>query len=409
MCIACIFAGLLTACGGGGQDYTSGNAPYANGHTGIEVTYKLEGGVYQNSDRDVRMYYYIPEGGETLIAPPGEYSKREIIRQNYVITGWFRSKRENSDGTVTYSDEWDFEKDKLRSGDEPLTLYCGWAPKVTHTYAISYFDENGAEQVFTSIKTQEGRAFADPSDLADGRVGFTAKREKNAETGKYEIAYYKGKDASGNWIPWDDAFVHPGGEESTAVKVYVEYLKGDFVYVSTADEFIAASSAYARTGNGVYLTNDVDLGGEEVDGFRNNAGKFTGVFYGNGFTISDFKLACSATNDDLTSEYTSLDDNALCIGFFGILEGATVENVRIEGMTLDISVKNSRAKNVYIAPFAALAMDSVVKDVTLSAAFTVTRLESYQGEEYIVTDRLVWDESFGCENCTVQVTLTDNR
>lgn len=408
MCLVCIFAGMLAACGGKDQDYTSGSAPNSNGNSGVEVVFELEGGTYQNSTRHVRMYYYIPEGGETLISPPGENSKREIIRANYHISGWFKNRSEKADGTVSYSDEWDFETDKLKSGDASLTLYCGWAANIKHTYDISYYDENGNEQTFVSIQTQAGDTFSDPSDQADSRAGYTAKREE-AEDGSYEICYYSGKDESGNWIPWDPAFTHPGGETSTAVKVFVDYLKGDFVYVSTADEFISASRSYARTGNGVYLTKDVDLGGEEIGGFRNNAGVFTGVFYGNGHTVSNFALTCDATNDDMLSGYQELDDFALCIGFFGILDGATVQDLTIEGMTLEISVRNSNVMNVYIAPFAALALESTVKNVNVTAAFTVKRLDRYKGEAFIVTDRLIWDETFAAENCTASVTLTDNR
>lgn len=408
MCIVCIFAGLLAACGGGEQDYTSNAAPNADGHYGVEVVFELEGGTYQNSTRHVRMYFYIPEGGETLISPPGENSERELNRANYHITGWFKNRHENSDGTVTYSDAWDFERDTVKSGDESLTLYCGWAVNVRHTYDISYYDENGEVKTAASIQVQAGDTFSDPTNQADARVGYTARREAT-ENGSYAVCYYSGKDESGNWIPWDPAFTHPGGETSTAVQVFVDYLKGDFVYVTSASELISASKSYARTGNGVYLTKDIDLGGEEIAGFRNNAGVFAGVFYGNGYKISNFVLTCSATNDDLLSGYHDLDDFALCIGFFGILDGATVENLTIEGMTLNISIANSKAMNVYIAPLAALAVDSTVTNVHVSAEFTVTRLERYKGEAHIVTDRPVWDETFVGEDCDASVTLTDNR
>lgn len=410
MCIACIFAGLLTACGGGETDYTSGNAPYANGHTGVEVVFELEGGVYQNTDRHVRMYYYIPEDGETLIAPPGEYSGRDIIRQNYHITGWYKTRNESADGTVTYSDAWDFTKDKVKSGDESLTLYCGWAPNVVYTYEICYFDESGTEQVYTSIETKEGMPFTDTSNLADGRRGFTAKREKNEETGKYEIVYYKGKEG-GNWIPWDETFTHPGGEVSTAVKVYVEYLKGDFVYVSTADEFMSAVSGFARSGNGVYLTDDIDLTGEKaIRGFRDNAGKFTGVFFGNGHTVTGLTLDGKPNYPVISSEQALLGDKALCVSLFGNLDGATISDVTFTGVTLEVDVSYNQLNDVFVAPLAVLAKDSTVEKVHVDGSFTIKKVDTGSDKLIAEYNKLVWQEGFTVgADCSVDIEYQDNR
>lgn len=411
MCMVCIFAGLLTACGNSEQDYTLSDSPNSNGHSGVEVVYELEGGTYQNTKRHVRRYYYVPEGGETLISPPGENldgKKEEIIRANYYITGWYRTRTENADGTVSYSDEWDFGKDKIKSGDPSLTLYCGWAAKIRHTYEICYYDEKGEAQVYTSIETQAGAVFADPSDLADGRPGFTAKRGKN-EAGRYEICYYSGKDASGALIPWDPNFTHPGGETSTAVKVFVEYLEGDFTYVSTADEFLAAAKNYARSGNGVYLTDDIGLEGAETNGFRNNAGKFTGVFYGNGHTVKNFTLTYNV-NDPVSNQQALLGDKALCISLFGNLEGATIEDVNFEGMSLTVNVSLSLLNDVYVAPLAILAKESSVKNVNVSGSITVERVKTSKiGELKYESMRLFWQEGVTGENCAANVTFTDNR
>ena len=402
--MVCIFAGLLTACGGGSTDYTSGSAPNSNGNSGVEVIYELEGGTYQNTTRHVRMYYYVPEGGETLIAPPGENSKRDIICANYEISGWYKTRTENADGTVSYSDEWNFETDKVKSGDESLTLYCGWRPKVKHTYEICYFDENGEEQVFTSIETQQGMPFGDSSNRADNRPGYTAKRAPNAN-GVYEIVYYEGKDGSGNWIPWDPSFTHPGGETSTAVKVYVDYLEGDFVYVSTADEFIAAAKNYSRNREGVYLTQSIDLEGKETEGFRDGAGKFTSVFYGNGFSVTGITLTFDA-NDYVSNQQALLGDRALCIALFGNMEGATVENVTFE-FDLEVDVKYSRINYVYIAPLAVLAQDSNVKDVTVNGSVTVKQVDTKNDTFECEHKRLFWQEGVTGENCEAHVTFTD--
>lgn len=409
MCIVCIFAGMLTACGGDEQDYTSSAAPNSNGHNGVEVIYELEGGTYQNTQRHVRMYYYIPDGGETLISPPGSNSKRELIRANYHLTGWFRTRTENSDGTVSYSDEWDFENDKLKSSDASLTLYCGWAPNVVHTFNICYYDEEGAVKSETSIQVQAGDTFKDPSNRADSRVGYTAKREKNEETGKYEIVYYQGKDESGNWVPWDPAFTHPGGETSTAVNVFVEYLEGDFTYVSTADEFIAAASAYARSGNGVYLTNDIDLEGRTTNGFRDNAGKFKSVFYGNGFTVKNIALGF---NVNTVISDTHLVDKSLCISLFGNLEGAVIEDVTFENLTISVDVKNSRINGVYVAPLAVLTDGtSSVSKVHISGSITAERISlSSSGVFEYENEHLFWQEgATDGADCSVEMSFTDNR
>ena len=408
MCIVCIFAGMLAACGGGEQDYTSNSAPYAEGNYGVEITFELEGGTYQNSTRHVRMYYYIRDGMETHITPPGENSKRELNRANYYITGWYRTRTENPDGTVTYSDEWDFEKDTVKSGDEGFTLYCGWAPKIVHTYEICYYDENGAEQVYGKIQVNAGDPFSDSSDRADNRVGYTAKREAN-EAGEYEICYYSGKDENGNWIPWDPAFTHPGGETSTAVKVFVDYLKGDFKYVSTASELISASKNYANTDNGVYLTQDIDLGGEELPIFRKGNGDFKGVFYGNGYTVKNFILKYDV-NNVISNRHALLEDKALCISLFGNLEGATVRDVTFEGVEINIDINYDQINGVYVAPLAVLANSSSVEGVNISGSITVNRvnISNVNVFEYEI-ERLFWQTGVYGNNCTVNMTFIDNR
>ena len=398
VCMVCIIAGLLSACGGEELDYKSNSAPNSNGNSGVEVVYELEGGTYQNTQHRVRMYYYIPAGGETLISPPGENSKREILRANYHILGWYKTKTENADGTVSYSDEWDFETDTIKSGDESLTLYCGWAANVRHSFDICYIDENGNEQTFTSIETQAGMTFTDSSNRADNRPGYTAERAKNAN-GSYEIVYYS-KDASGELVPWDPAYTHPGGETSTAVKVFVKYIAGDFKYVSTAEEYIAAAKNYSRNREGVWLCNDIDLGGEEVDMFRDGAGKFSSVFYGNNFTVKNFKIHYNV-NWIISNQQQYLGDKALCIALFGNLDGATIENVTFEDVVLDVNISYSQINGVYIAPLAVLSSQSAVKNVTVKEHITSSGVHEHE------TERLFWQEGVTGDDCTAEIQFSD--
>ena len=344
---------------------------------GVPVVFELEGGTFKNSQRAIRYYYDLPEGASAKILRPEQHDSRyEVTMPGYHIPedGWCRKKEVKDDGTVIYSDPWDFESDTISYGDEGITLYAAWKPDIWYTYDVCYYDENGEVQVLGSYEAIGDMRFNDILSYADSRYGYTAMREM--KNGQLQVVYY---DESGE--VWDDDFVHPGGETSLAIKVFVKYLTGRFTYVTDA----AGLKKAASNGENVYLYNDIDMEGATFNGFKNGAGNYTGTFLGNTHRIYNFKLGYDAgtlINDDDFG-----GSNILCVSLFGRLSGATIKEVSFEQVTVELGIELSKTQGLWFAPIGVKAVNSTVQDVSFSGSVTLKKLNNNvkANQNYTVT------------------------
>lgn len=325
-----------------------------------KVTFDLQGGTYKNSSLPVYHYYKIGEGQATTIMEL-KSTNGEFKRAGYDFDGWYTNEK------FTSSSRWNFETDTITS--EGVTLYAKWNPKVTYSYELYYIDEDTHEksELLDSYVVKQGEAFEDWRNCAYKRTGYTP------------IGF---TDADGN--PWDEDFVHPGGDEDCAIEVYVQYIKGVYSVVTTADELLSAK------GN-IYLMNDIDMDGAELD-----LTSFTsGVFEGNNKKISNFKLPSTIMNPqnmvaDIGDENATGRDT-LCVSLFGMLDGATINNLTIEGMTIDIrTINDFRLKHIYVAPLSCKITDSTINNVNISYDYKVSKLPDGFDEDNLViaTDKL---------------------
>lgn len=389
----CIFAGGLVSCSGGQNEYD-----------GVKVVFELEGGTFKNSKRAIVYYYDLKEDASALLKRPEEYDTRySVIRQGFHIVEWCKTRTENADGSISYSDPWDFAHDTVSGSEESVTLYAVWATDVIHTYEICYVEEDGSVSVVYTYEVSEGDAFRDRFENANTRNGYTAERVMN-ENGELVIGYY---DEDGN--PWDPSFTHPGGEESLAIRVFVRYIEGTFTYVTTASEL---TSAVAR-GQNIYLYNDIDFEGKDFSGFKNaTSGKYSATLKGNGHSIKNFNLSYAQGASNLVND-NDFGTNALCISLFGILENATVENVSFEDVTIAIRANFSQIRAVYVAPIGVKAVNSKVENVSFSGSITCERLLDGISEEeenfHVETEKLVYITSGSSVSGEVNVVYTDER
>ena len=102
-----------------------------------------------------------------------------------------------------------------------------------------------------------------------------------------------------------------------------------YLITSSDDLFLMANNINTGVGNTAYykLTADIDLGGAEwapighYTETKKDAVAFSGVFDGDGHTVSNFKI----TEEDI-----------YYVGFFGLVSGGTIKNFNIDAATIDV-------------------------------------------------------------------------
>lgn len=314
------------------------------------AVFMLEGGICQNSTTSVTYKYMVAEDESVFIADPNKLVAGDVTRTGYILDGWYKTKTVDSEGNVTYSNKFDFAVDKMDI--EGITLYAKWNKEIKFTYDLvarlynedgsPVLDENGvqAEKLIGQYIVNKGDTFNDVLKYCNKYSGFTFM-------GTY-------RDADGNI--WNDEFVHPGGDDSTAIKVYPDYIEGSYTLVSNKEEFLKAMSG----NKGIYLLNDINLGGSEIS-FKTFNNK---IFNGNGHKVSNFKLSSAL---ELTIGFEEDIANAQFYSIFKSVKNSTIKDVEFTNITLDVKVSAySRLKYIYIAPLAVRVESSEISNVKVT-------------------------------------------
>lgn len=340
------------------------------------VVFELEGGMFQNCEGKVIHYYELPESGETLIYSPQELSSRDVTKTKNTFGGWFRTKSGTGDG-ATYSDEWDFQVDKLTSSG--LTLYAKWIPNVKHVYRVCYIDDKGETKVLGSYNAVAGDKFDDWMNYAKKRNGYTA------------LSF---TDVDGN--AWNPDFEFPQVEDDYTVDVYVQYLKGRYTLVYTEAEM---TKALSRTAN-IYLMADIDMNGKKL-----NFKDYSGTFMGNGHTVSNFEVYYTALKDDVDG-----NGNKTYASILGNTDGAIVENVTFENGVLNFkTMYTGTHKGIFIAPLSVNLTKTTLTNVKVDGlVININQLpEGFRDDDpelfRIITDKLYdeKDEASTIEGCSL--------
>lgn len=335
------------------------------------ATFYLEGGTCQTNNEKVSYRYYLDdENQSTYIADPNTLKKDNVSRVGYTLVGWSKSK--DSSGTIDFKNTWDFSSDKMSA--DGVTLYACWEKDIQYTFDMYYKDENNEDKFIYSYKVNEGEAFEDFLKMGK-RSGYT-------------ILNYT--DISGNVIDETNKLVHPGGDESNGIKVYVNYIKGEYELVSTKEQLRASTS------KGIYLMNDIDLEGENLS-FNN----YTKVFEGNNHTISNFNIYYDPS--ELASDYkdeNSSTNNTLYISLFKRVNGGTIRNVNFVNGTIDVNTSYSRTKSIVVTGLATrIEQNAIIDNVNVSLEVRKTKVPT--GCSF----NLIKDASYVCsETATVSNT-----
>lgn len=377
------FLGVITICSLTGCNSTGSQ----NIKGKIPATFHLEGGMCQNSIYDVVYYYDFGDKTEMKIGDPNVIETREdyhITRKGYDLDGWYLTKTGEGDD-ATYSDQWDFSKNTMTK--EGVHLYAKWVKQIKYSFELYYKDENNKDVLIKSYGANQNATF--------GSV-YIDRAAAKAYPGHTFINF---SDVNGNVI--DDIYtIYTSTDESNpVVKLYANYIEGDFTIVSTASEFLSA----IRTGKSVYLMNDIDLEGKDLFVERyNNA-----TLNGNGHTVSNFNLSF---NKSKTGD--------LYVGIFGAMRNSNVIDTKFTGAKFNFEYNGTRIQAAYLGAVAGTATGGKIENVTFEGEYTIASSDKMTIDyiDYINDGRVYYsllkDDELGdtvVTNSTSTITIIDNR
>jgi uncharacterized repeat protein (TIGR02543 family) len=419
------------------------------------VTYDALGGTINS--REVRQTYYAknsyvfkPAGSTNMLIEP--------VKDGYILVGWYTDKEDIKDANgdvIGYSfkaeDRWDFDEDRVQ---EDMTLYARWIPQGK----IDYVDPSTDKVMFTKNITEEsavqelsgavqmliakpGYSFdgyyadkeltipydfteyihaalipsneeiyeqlherfpnyinkvnyvkpteeevdseQDTSDLFINQLGYeitTTDEAARAEIRKYKDELYE------NAI---DYYV----ENAASKVIYLKYIEGSYVQVTNADDLKSGGkiwfSGKNKQGNpvdGYSLSNDIDFSGVSVS----MAETFSGKIIGNGYSLKNLTLTVTSKKID--------KDTSKSVGLFKELDGAYIENLTFEDMTVKLNVKSGIP--VEVSPLAIKANNTEMKNVHFEGLTIDTGRGDDGNATYKVGDLFVEGKNNKLENVT---------
>lgn len=335
---------------------------------GIKVVYELNGGVFQNCTLPIKQYYKFDEDTKKLIKSPEVLSGSSIIKTGYTLEGWYKDSE--------FKNKWDFAKDEVPV--DGITLYAKWNKDIKFTYVVCYYDESNNIIELGTYEVKAGEVFEDWRGFSDNRKNYTP---------------IKFLDENGNL--WNEEFTHPGGDKDVAVNVFVEYIEGEFELVSTAKEL-----KNARTKN-IYLLNDIDFEGEEFS--FSSYGK---IFKGNGYKVKNFKVNVIGNKTSGVDDHLDSSIKAIYGSIFGNLKNAVVEDVMFENVEFVIDIGYDLISKVYINPLCVNMNNSIVKNVSISATYSISKLPNNFDLDNIVIlneDHIISKDESSTENINIVI------
>ena len=277
----------------------------------------------------------------------GQSNAYTVNNAGYFLAGWYRERTPicndngealDADGQVAavsgqpvayeYAGRWDFQNDVIEldpnadyTSNEPITLYAAWLPKFKYEfYRLDNGEKLGEYEIDPNYVTQ----IALPS-WSDETGELEMEKFPSVRGMTLDRIYL---DAEGTQPVEGDFLVHSGdyhSENATAnnplMKVYIDYMEGEWFRIYTADQFIA-NAKY----NGYYeIAADLDFEGK-IWPSAFMYGNFAGTIKGNGHTMKNISLSPK-------------DSSKRNIGLFGTLgEQANISDICFENVSMAIAV-----------------------------------------------------------------------
>lgn len=346
----------------------------------VSIKYDANGGLFTDNTTVITDSYNIADlapndQGQVQIAllppdDPGRGTDAFAPRNNgYFLAGWYSNRFETTDeaGNTTYSyeDKWDFENDLLSldpngnyTASKPeLTLYAAWVP----LFEIELYALDSGEKVSTMTfdPTVTEEVLIPAWDETTGTVKMNGFPEREGYT--FNGLFY---DELGSQAVSTASVSHPGTVDTStgtaadiSMKLYVDYLEGDWYQIYNAEQFADNASL-----KGNYILHaDLDFS-DEIWPTNLMYGNFTGTIEGNGHTIKNIDLR--QTNNSKVNA-----------GLFGNLtEDAKLNNVIFDHASFTIEA-GTRVKGTSFGLLAGTISDgAVLNDVRV--ANSVLKIDS---------------------------------
>lgn len=346
----------------------------------VSIKYDANGGLFTDNTTVITDSYNIADLAPNdqglvqiaLLPPddPGRGTDAFAPRNNgYFLAGWYSNRLETTDeaGNITYSyeDKWDFENDLLSldpngnyTASKPeLTLYAAWVP----LFEIELYALDSGEKVSTMTfdPTVTEEVLIPAWDETTGTVKMNGFPEREGYT--FNGLFY---DELGSQAVSTASVSHPGTVDTStgtaadiSMKLYVDYLEGDWYQIYNAEQFADNASL-----KGNYILHaDLDFS-DEIWPTNLMYGNFTGTIEGNGHTIKNIDLR--QTNNSKVNA-----------GLFGNLtEDAKLNNVIFDHASFTIEA-GTRVKGTSFGLLAGTISDgAVLNDVRV--ANSVLKIDS---------------------------------
>ncbi len=371
---------LLGGCSAEPSPYEQNDA---NGFT-LSVRYDANGGFF-TTNTSVIVDAYDPsalpqQGGSysiALLSPDDAARGKDAfapVNNGYFLAGWYAERTETADGYV-YGKKWDFASDKLEvpadgtySSAEPvLTLYAAWVP----LFRVEFYQAGTGELLDSlSFDPNTGKEFSVPA--------------WNSETGAmdmYKFPKRSGYTFDGVWKdqegmqPITDSLTHPGYVDEvtgTAVdsvlKLYVDYMEGEWYRIYTADQFLDNASV-----TGSYeICADLDFEGK-IWPTSLMHGSFAGTIHGNGHTIKN--IAFVQTNNSKTNA-----------GLFGALtDTAEISDLHLQNISFTIKAGTRVVGTNYGLLAGSISAEAKLTGITIADSCLYVDSDCYFGtDEYAI-------------------------
>lgn len=379
--IAVITVLLVTSCDG------SPYADYDKSGYQVSVKYDANGGTFTAGTSVIVDTYSLnslpTKNGKKvakLITPDdasrGSGNSFTPSKNGYTFVGWYAKCEAVTDASgntaYKYGDMWDFKNDRLEldpngeytSGEPVLTLYAAWVPKFT-------FEFYSVDDPTTLLKEYEVAPYAEISmptwDEKSSKGEIKMYQFPKIDGKTFEAVYLdpnKETQLTGNTVKHSGSVNYEDATaQNSVMKLYIDTVDGNWYHIFNANQLKNIS----LSGNYV-IENDIDLNNNTSNWAEYmNYGKFTGKLIGK---VRENGEAVKISN---ITFYQSTGASVYATGLFGqIFEGAVVENISFENVTMIMDTGAPLTSNVSFGLLAGSISDSaVIENVSVSGTITL--------------------------------------